>query len=83
MAKRRKKEKLYGPVLVITCMMLFIAILSLILKIIGCIAAPIWLLFGISLPTLFGIKLTAGVYYKFEQIDLEKIMHMAEEDENE
>lgn len=35
MAKRRKKEKLYGPVLVITCMMLFIAILSLILKIIG------------------------------------------------
>lgn len=54
-----------------------------ILKIIGCIAAPIWLLFGISLPTLLGIKLTAGVYYKFEQIDLEKIMHMAEEDENE
>lgn len=54
-----------------------------VLKIIGTIATPIWLLFGISLPTLLGIKLTAGVYYKFEQIDLEKIMHMAEEDENE
>lgn len=51
-----------------------------VLKIIGTIAAPIWLLFGLSLPTLLGIKLTEGVYYKFEKIDLEKIMHMAEED---
>lgn len=51
-----------------------------VLKIIGTIAAPIWLLFGISLPTLLGIKLTEGVYYKFEKIDLESIMHMAEDD---
>ena len=51
-----------------------------ILKIIGTIAAPIWLLVGISLPTLLGIKLTYPVYYKFENIDLEKIMHQVEED---
>lgn len=51
-----------------------------VLKIVGTIATPIWLLFGLSLPTLLGIKLTEGVYYKFEKIDLEKIMHMAEDD---
>lgn len=54
-----------------------------ILKIIGTIAAPIWLLVGVSLPTLLGIKLTAAVYIKFEKIDLEKMMHQVEEEENE
>ena len=51
-----------------------------VLKLVGSIAAPIWLLVGISLPTLLGIKLTYPVYYKFEKIDLEKIMHQVEED---
>lgn len=51
-----------------------------VIKVVGTIAAPIWLLVGISLPTLLGIKLTYPVYYKFEKIDLEKIMHQVEED---
>ena len=51
-----------------------------VLKLVGTIAAPIWLLVGISLPTLLGIKLTYPVYYKFENIDLEKIMHQVEEE---
>lgn len=51
-----------------------------IVKIVGTIAAPIWFLVGLSLPTLLGIKLTYPVYYKFENIDLEKIIQQAEED---
>lgn len=35
MARRKKKEKLYGPVLVITFMIIFVAFLSLILNLIG------------------------------------------------
>lgn len=55
----------------------------LILEIIGVIAAPIWLLIGISLPMLLGIKFTAPVYMKFEMIDLEKIIKNVEEEEDE
>jgi len=51
-----------------------------ILKIIGIIAFPIWIIIGISLPTFLGIKLTKPVYYKFEKIDLEKIMHEVEDE---
>ncbi len=50
------------------------------LKIIGIILFPIWIIIGISLPTFLGIKITRPIYYKFEKIDLEKIMHQAEED---
>ena len=35
MARRKKKEKLHGPVLVITFMIIFVAFLSLILNLIG------------------------------------------------
>jgi aminobenzoyl-glutamate transport protein len=35
MARRKKKEKLFGPVLVITFMIIFVALLSLILNLIG------------------------------------------------
>lgn len=51
-----------------------------VLKIIGIALFPIWIIFGISLPTFLGIKITKPVYLKFEKIDLEKIMHQAEED---
>lgn len=59
-----------------------------ILMIIGFIAFPIWILFGISLPILLSIKLTGGTYYYLRKIDLAKIMEnsrkIAEgEDENE
>lgn len=60
-----------------------ILLAMLILEIIGVIAAPIWLLIGISLPMLLGIKLTAAVYMKFEMIDLEKIIKNVEEEEDE
>ncbi|MCI6508044.1 MAG: DUF624 domain-containing protein [Bacilli bacterium] len=53
------------------------------IKVVGILAFPIWILFGISLPTFLGIRFTKPVYYKFEKIDLEKIMHEAEEDINE
>lgn len=52
----------------------------LIVKIIGIILFPIWIIVGISLPTFLGIRMTKAVYYKFEKIDLERIMHDAEED---
>ena len=48
--------------------------------ILGIIALPIWFLFGVSLPTLLGIKFTSAVYYKFEQIDLASILQQAEDD---
>lgn len=54
-----------------------------VLKIVGIIAFPIWIIIGISLPTFLGVKLTKPVYYKFEKIDLEKIMHEVEEEINE
>ncbi len=54
-----------------------------VIKVVGILAFPIWILFGISLPTFLGIRFTKPVYYKFEKIDLEKIMHEAEEDINE
>lgn len=43
----------------------------------------IWMLIGLTLPIFLGVKLTAAVYYKFSQINLEKIMHMVEEDDDE
>ena len=51
-----------------------------VLAILGIIALPIWFLFGVSLPTLLGIKFTNAVYYKFEQIDLASILQQAEDD---
>lgn len=51
-----------------------------VLKIVGLIAFPIWIIIGISLPTFLGVKFTKPVYYKFEKIDLEKIMHEVEEE---
>ncbi len=42
----------------------------------------IWLLIGISLPLFLEIKITAPIYFKFSQIDFEKIMHLVEEEED-
>ena len=61
----------------ITTLILFV---MFVLSIVGIIALPIWFLFGVSLPTLLGIKFTSTVYYKFEQIDLESILQQAEDD---
>jgi hypothetical protein len=41
----------------------------------------IWLLVGISLPVFLQVKVTAAIYYKFSQIDFEKIMHQLDEEE--
>lgn len=45
-----------------------------VLMVIGFIAFPIWILFGISLPILLSIKLTGGTYFYLRKIDLAKIM---------
>lgn len=51
-----------------------------VLKIVGVVLFPIWIIFGLTLPTFLGVKITKPIYYKFEKIDLEKIMHKAEDD---
>lgn len=69
----------------LTTLILFILQIVIIGIFILCIFDPrilaVWLLIGISLPLFLEIKMTAAIYYKFSQIDFEKIMHFAEEDE--
>lgn len=43
----------------------------------------IWLLFGVSLPAFLQAKCTQVIYYKFSQIDFEKIMHQIDDEEEE
>lgn len=43
----------------------------------------VWLLIGITLPVFLQVRFTSGIYYKFSLINLEKIMHRVEEEEEE
>lgn len=72
---------------ILTTLILFLLHVVIIGVFALCIFDPrvlaVWLLIGISLPLFLEIKITAPIYYKFSQIDFEKIMRLAEEDEDE
>ncbi len=72
---------------ILTTLILFVLHVVIIGVFALCIFDPrvlaVWLLIGISLPLFLEIKITAPIYYKFSQIDFEKIMRLAEEDEDE
>ena len=69
----------------LTTLILFVLQVLIIGTFIFCMFDPrvlaIWLLVGISLPVFLQVKVTAAIYYKFSQIDFEKIMHQLDEEE--
>ena len=69
----------------LTTLILFVLQVLIIGSFIYCMIDPrflaIWLLVGISLPVFLQVKVTAPIYYKFSQIDFEKIMHQVDEEE--
>ncbi len=69
----------------LTTFILFILQVLIIGTFVYCIIDPrvlaIWLLVGISLPVFLQVKVTAPIYYRFSQIDFEKIMHQLDEEE--
>lgn len=72
----------------LTTLILFVLQLLIIVIFLMCIFVnwgilAVWLLFGISLPAFLQVKFTQVIYYKFSQIDFEKIMHQVDEEEEE
>ena len=69
----------------LTTLILFVLQVLIIGSFIYCMIDPrflaVWLLVGISLPVFLQVKVTAPIYYKFSQIDFEKIMHQVDEEE--
>lgn len=70
----------------LTTFILFILQIVIIGVFVLCIVDPrilaIWLLIGISLPVFLQVRMTTVIYFKFSQIDFEKIMKQVDEEEN-
>lgn len=70
----------------LTTLILFILQIVIIGVFVLCIVDPrilaIWLLIGISLPVFLQVKITQTIYYKFSQVDFEKIMKRVEEEDD-
>lgn len=65
-----------------------ILLIFTIIMIVGVIALPLWIFFGISVPQFFMEKFTQPMYFYLKKIDIEQIMKKAreieeEDDENE
>lgn len=74
---------------ILTTLILFICNIVIVGGFLACLfidarILAFWMLIGISLPLYLGVKLTSGIYYKFNKINLEQIMHKVDmEDEDE
>lgn len=61
-----------------------ILITMLMISVIGFTFFPIWIIFGISLPVMIGIRFSKVNYAELEKVDFEKINNLVDEDlENE
>ncbi len=60
-----------------------IILIFVVIMIVGVIALPLWIFFGISIPQFFIEKFTQPMYIYLKQIDIEKIMAKAKEIEME